>query len=224
MTLIQTNDNQEVDKAAKKAITTISLQFFSTDNLEAIFVFLDKICTNWNWHTRNEVNIFIRTLLDNNVFLLLSNSKWIDRMLDLLLGLLQDEQLEVRVGAGKTLQNFFKYDLINLEKKKEFIAQFKEKCSSHEANSLVVRHAAILGLCAVVDANMYSVPSYLPDVILFLSKHLNDPQPIQKSANETLSSFMKTHQDNWVDYKVKFTADQLAELAEVSIFSHSYIS
>lgn len=34
---------------------------------------------------------------------------------------------------------------------------------------------------------------------------------------------MKTHQDNWVEHKQKFTTEQLAELSDVSIFS-SYIS
>ena len=41
------------------------------------------------------------------------------------------------------------------------------------------RHAGVLGLCACVEAFPYDVPLFIPDVLVTLSRHLNDPQPIQ---------------------------------------------
>ena len=41
------------------------------------------------------------------------------------------------------------------------------------------RHAGVLGLCACVEAFPYDVPLFIPDVLMTLSRHLNDPQPIQ---------------------------------------------
>jgi proteasome activator subunit 4 len=45
-----------------------------------------------------------------------------------------------------------------------------------------VRHASVLGLCAYVNAYPYTVPEDLPDVLMILSQHLHDPQPIPVSA------------------------------------------
>ncbi len=43
---------------------------------------------------------------------------------------------------------------------------------------IVKRHAGVLGLCAFVDAFPYDVPDFLPDILVQLGNHLNDPQPI----------------------------------------------
>lgn len=45
------------------------------------------------------------------------------------------------------------------------------------------RHAAVLGLCAYVSAFPYDVPDMLPQVLVTLSEHLNDPHPIPASIN-----------------------------------------
>ena len=47
-----------------------------------------------------------------------------------------------------------------------------------DMTAIVQRHAGILGLCAFVDAFPYDVPDFLPDVLVRLGNHLNDPQPI----------------------------------------------
>lgn len=39
-------------------------------------------------------------------------------------------------------------------------------------------HSMILGLCAFVDAHPYDCPSFLPEVLITLSTHLHDPEPI----------------------------------------------
>ena len=42
-------------------------------------------------------------------------------------------------------------------------------------------HAGVLGLCAYVSAFPYDVPDMLPQVLVTLSEHLNDPHPIPVS-------------------------------------------
>lgn len=39
--------------------------------------------------------------------------------------------------------------------------------------------AGILGLGAIVRAYPYDVPNFLPEVLMTLSNHVHDPQPIQ---------------------------------------------
>lgn len=43
------------------------------------------------------------------------------------------------------------------------------------------RHAAVLGLCAYIQAYPYDVPDFLPDIFTHLRPRLNDPQPIPVS-------------------------------------------
>ncbi len=43
---------------------------------------------------------------------------------------------------------------------------------------MAIRHSGIVGLCACINAYPYEVPYFMPDIILFLTRHLNDPQPI----------------------------------------------
>lgn len=47
---------------------------------------------------------------------------------------------------------------------------------------LIKRHAGVLGLSACVQAYPYDVPDFIPQVLMDLSVHVNDPQPIQVSC------------------------------------------
>jgi len=40
----------------------------------------------------------------------------------------------------------------------------------------------------------YGVPEWLPSVLLELSQHTNDPDPIKKTVQELFSEFRRTHQ------------------------------
>jgi len=45
--------------------------------------------------------------------------------------------------------------------------------------ALVKRHAGVIGLSACILAYPYSVPDFVPGLLMDLSDHMNDPQPIQ---------------------------------------------
>lgn len=47
---------------------------------------------------------------------------------------------------------------------------------------LVKRHAGVLGLGACVLSSPYDVPTWMPQLLMNLSAHLNDPQPIEVKA------------------------------------------
>lgn len=44
---------------------------------------------------------------------------------------------------------------------------------------LVRRHAGVLGLGACILSSPYDVPDWMPQILMELSDHLNDPQPIE---------------------------------------------
>jgi proteasome activator subunit 4 len=76
-----------------------------------------------------------------------------------------------------------------------------------EQNKLTLtRHAAVLGLSALVQAFPYTSPppAWLPEVLTTLaSRAASDTGSVGKSVKQALSDFKKTRQDTWhVDVKV----------------------
>ena len=135
----------------------------------------------------------------------------------------------------------------------------------------------LLGLGAVVRAYPYDVPNFLPEVLMILSDHIHDSQPIQvgivdlryhqlqshalacyslhricvvhstlrwlllcyqvtlfvyhqlihllclqQTVKDVLSEFKRTHHDNWMDHKQKFTDDQLVVLTNLLVSPNYY--
>ncbi|XP_061166090.1 proteasome activator complex subunit 4-like [Saccostrea echinata] len=83
--------------------------------------------------------------------------------------------------------------------------------------ALIKRRAGVLGLSALVEAYPYNVPEFMPQILMDLSIHVNDPQPIQMTVKKTLSNFRRTHHDNWHDHKQMFTDGQLVILTDILV-------
>lgn len=49
----------------------------------------------------------------------------------------------------------------------------------HLSSDLVRRHAGVLGLSACILSSPYDVPTWMPQLLMDLSAHLNDTQPIE---------------------------------------------
>uniref|UniRef100_A0A3B3BUH5 Proteasome activator complex subunit 4 C-terminal domain-containing protein n=1 Tax=Oryzias melastigma TaxID=30732 RepID=A0A3B3BUH5_ORYME len=82
---------------------------------------------------------------------------------------------------------------------------------------LVRRHAGVLGLSACILSSPYDVPLWMPQILMDLSDHLNDPQPIEMTVKKTLSEFRRTHHDNWQEHRQCFTDDQLLVLTNLLV-------
>lgn len=103
----------------------------------------------------------------------------------------------------------------------EFYKKSETKYRTGEATkptkALLARHAGVLGLCAYIIASPYSIGEHEPDVLVILSGHINDPQPINQTVKNTIKEFRRTHLDNWSEHKQKFTEDQLAVLTDLLV-------
>ncbi|MFH4984298.1 hypothetical protein AB6A40_011007 [Gnathostoma spinigerum] len=98
--------------------------------------------------------------------------------------LLVDPQLEVRETAAETLSGLIQCQFFDVDE--EMIKRF---CLLASAKNGPERHAGVLALSAVVQAFPYSVPAFLPDVLMKLCPHASDGQPIQVlSALESIHS------------------------------------
>ena len=73
---------------------------------------------------------------------------------------------------------------------------------------VIRRHAAVLGLGALVNAFPYATPppEWMPEILAMLaSRAANDAGAIGKTVKTILADFKKTRQDTWVtDQKVRF--------------------
>lgn len=142
-----------------------------------------------SWHTRVSVVIFIQCMVSSNLFTLMNDRTRNKIVSDMIIDLLQDDRLEVREKAAGLLGGLIHYQFIKIDK--HLINQFKTKCArkltkstlnySYDSNELNEKHGGALGLCSIVSAYPYDVPEFLPDILMFLSDHLHDPQPIPVS-------------------------------------------
>ncbi|KAF4606976.1 hypothetical protein EYR38_001031 [Pleurotus pulmonarius] len=124
-----------------------------------------------------------------------------------------------------------------------------ERQSPDYNKALRQRHAAILGICALVDSYPYTVEKWMPDLLAnVLAEHTYDPVsflppvyryvttvfylitspssqlqiPISTTVRKCASNFKKTHQDTWHEDSKKFNEDQLIALSTLLTGSSYY--
>ncbi|KAJ2007082.1 Proteasome activator BLM10 [Coemansia thaxteri] len=85
-------------------------------------------------------------------------------------------------------------------------------------NQLVLtRHAGVLGLSCLVLAFPYTIPDWLPGVLVLLAGCIDDPSPIQSTVQRTFAEFRRTHMDTWHEDRKRFTSSQLELLTDMLV-------
>lgn len=183
------------------------------------------------WHQRLRVLINMQVIYFRRLFLVSPEHQ--QRLLDCVATMLEDNQLEVRLGASTTLSGMIRCSPEAL--RSQVVQVFNEKFSKmllssplpkkarnassepstgtstptpEQSKLVLTRHASVLGLGALVQAFPYTSPppSWIPGVLTTLAtKANNDPGMVGKSVKSILSDFKKTRQDTWpIDIKVSF--------------------
>lgn len=178
-----------------------------------------------SWHARVAILSYIQVMVFCNYFTF-HTPEYINEVEDIVLGLICDDQLEVREMAAITLSGLLHCGFLEMNQNMldhfELLSRTKVKkrkkiSDNVPLEALVKRHAGVLGLGAFVQAYPYDVPNFMPQILMDLSNHVNDPQPIQMTVKKTLSDFRRTHHDNWHDHKQMFTDDQLVILTDLLV-------
>ncbi|ETO79994.1 hypothetical protein F444_05413 [Phytophthora nicotianae P1976] len=82
---------------------------------------------------------------------------------------------------------------------------------------------SVLSLSAIVLAFPHDVPAFVPPIIeelgrfLYMKRSSNIISFLEKTVKETLLDFKRTHQDNWLEMKTKFSVAQLDVIEDVAI-------
>ncbi|KAJ6029463.1 hypothetical protein N7499_000611 [Penicillium canescens] len=201
--------------------------------------------TSPSWHQRLRVMINIQIIYFRRLFLLDPADR--DKLFECIASMLEDSQHEVRAGASATLSGMVRCSPVFLREKmvkrfqdrftkvlvenplpkkpKNFRSGISSGVSSGagtptpEHNRLIiVRHGAVLGLGALIQAFPYNSPPphWMPEALTSLSNRAaNDPGIVGSSVKSIISEFKKTRQDTWhIDAKA-FTSDQLEDLSGV---------
>lgn len=182
------------------------------------------------WHQRLRVLINIQVLFFRRLFLLTSLQQ--KDLFECVVSMLEDSQLEVRLGAASTLSGMIRCSPVAtrtglvedtnkrltkmlldspLPKKPRrngtsAVSTGTSTPTPEHAKLVITRHAAVLGLGALVQAFPYSSPppTWIPAVLALLANKANaDPGMVGISVKSILSEFKKTRQDTWhMDLKV----------------------
>ncbi|KAG1716353.1 hypothetical protein ID866_837 [Astraeus odoratus] len=151
-------------------------------------------------------------------------------ILDVLCKCLDDEVVEVREMVGTTLSGILRLsprrsvvDLKNRFVKLARKSQLPDRASPVYNHALRQRHAAIIGICALIDSFPYTIEKWMPELLTtVMLEHAHDPIPISTTIHKCASSFRTTHQDTWHEDSRRFTEEQLAALSTLLTGSSYY--
>ncbi|KAL0621238.1 Proteasome activator complex subunit 4 [Plecturocebus cupreus] len=227
------NDNSydELKRDAKLCLSLMSQGLLYPHQVPLVLQVLKQTARSSSWHARYTVLTYLQTMVFYNLFIFLNNEDAVKDIRWLVISLLEDEQLEVREMAATTLSGLLQCNFLTMDSPMQI--HFEQLCKTKlpkkrkrdpgsvgdtiPSAELVKRHAGVLGLGACVLSSPYDVPTWMPQLLMNLSAHLNDPQPIEMTVKKTLSNFRRTHHDNWQEHKQQFTDDQLLVLTDLLV-------
>ncbi|KAI0724287.1 hypothetical protein C8T65DRAFT_714470 [Cerioporus squamosus] len=217
----EVNDNDELAYRSKLLMVrmcgVIIPRQFINPFLDELFT---AIQTFPSWKVRLKILPLVQVFYFRQSFLI-SDVKIVE-MVEVICRCLDDEVVEVREMAATTLSGILRLSprrsvialrdrFVRLIKNSKLPTDRKSPKYSAAIRQL---HAAILGVCALVDSYPYTIERWLPDLLTnVLAEHTYDPIPISTTVRKCASTFRKTHQDTWHEDSKKFTEDQLAALS-----------
>ncbi|KAM4526363.1 proteasome activator complex subunit 4B [Fundulus diaphanus] len=213
----------EMKQDARTCLSLMSQGLLYPEHIPLVLAALEEMAGSRSWHARFTVLTYLQITVFYNLFTLLSLPAEVLRIRKLVMQLLLDEQLEVRDMACTTLSGLLQCQFFPLDSSLQTQLQTLSQTSLPKARGelastdLVRRHAGVLGLSACILSSPYDVPLWMPQILMDLSDHLNDPQPIEMTVKKTLSEFRRTHHDNWQEHRQCFTDDQILVLTNLLV-------
>uniref|UniRef100_A0A8C6PPC9 Proteasome (Prosome, macropain) activator subunit 4b n=1 Tax=Nothobranchius furzeri TaxID=105023 RepID=A0A8C6PPC9_NOTFU len=198
---VETDESyDEMKQDARTCLSLMSQGLLYPEHIPLVLAALEEMASSRSWHARFSVLTFLQIMVFYNLFTLLSLPAEVLRIQKMVMQLLLDEQLEVRDMASTTFSGllqcqFFPLDS-SLQRQLQTLSQtcLPKARGELASTDLVRRHAGVLGLSACILSSPYDVPHWMPQILMDLSNHLNDPQPIEVCVhiNSYINIYLKT--------------------------------
>jgi len=225
----EVNDNDELARRANVLLVrmcgVMPPHALVNPLLEAIFT---AIQTSPSWKVRLKVLPILQVFYFRQLPVI-SETKVV-QILDVLCKCLDDEVVEVREMVGTTLSGILRLSprrsVLTLKDRFVKLSQkslIPPRTSATYSQAIRQRHAAIIGICALIDSYPYTIEKWMPELLTtVMLEHTHDPIPISTTIHKCASNFRKTHQDTWHEDSKRFTDDQLAALSTLLTGSSYY--
>jgi len=235
---IGTERDQDVSQSCLQALCYLSACILPAKVVPTMLDMVRRIAASRSYKTKISMLEYLQVAVFTNFPALACNKEYVSQVKQLVVSLLQDENLTVRQKAAKILGGLLHSGFLNGEAVPSLLADLrgrvrdrmqrkgkkftKEHGEKEDKGRALKHHSGILGMCAFVEAFPYDVPKFVPPILMELSTHLNDPQPIPMTIKKSLQEFKRTHQDNWQEHKRKFTEDQLVVMTDLLVSQNYY--
>jgi len=182
-----------------------------------------------NWHVRVSALKFLSAVVPRHSLLITANQ--VENVEKIILARLVDNQVEVRESAAVALTALISSCLAHPSlvaagfSSSQHVSEHVKKLqktftkysttSLSKTNGLAKRHGGVIGLLAIISCHPYDLPPHLPPLLAELSSHVNEPAPISSAVKKTFGDFIRTHQDEWEEFKLKFSEQELEALQSV---------
>lgn len=214
---------------ARIALSFTAQGTFSQDIIDDIISSVEKMSKDSRWKVRVAVLGFLQVFSFMSLFTGRLSS--LHNIRGIVVNMLFDVQLEVRQCAAAALVTMIRDASTQAveEVREEFVKVLRKTTQKRRVGKRIPldaalirkRHGAVLGLSSMVICNPYTVPKWLPRVLVELSGCVNDPPPVSTGVRKLFADFMRTHRDEWQMHKLAFTPDELDIVSELMI-SPSY--
>ncbi|KAF7561574.1 hypothetical protein G7046_g2565 [Stylonectria norvegica] len=191
--------------------------------------------TATSWHQRLRALVNMQVIYFRRIFLTRKTQR--DLLFTAISDMLGDSQLEVRSCASTTLAGMIRCSPHRIRDPmiKHLKARFEDELRLNPMpkrgrqlpgtetpvdihKQITRRHAAVLGLGALIEAFPYATPppEWMPEILATLARRAaGDPGVVGKATKAILSEFKKTRQDSWTVDQKYFTSEQLEDLEGV---------
>ncbi|CAL2044582.1 unnamed protein product [Caenorhabditis brenneri] len=198
-------------------VTVMEAIYISPENApEVIRQFQQILSSSCWWKAKVAALKMIRMLVFSNRYVFRIHR---DDIGMILVNSLNDNQIEVRERASDALSTLLQAKFFDTTP--ELVTKFSTAAHSKD---LIQAHGGIMGLASVILAFPYSVPEFLPGVLMTICRFATDKNAtIREAVKRTLSEFKRTHQDSWREHEQQFNEDQLMVLRDLLISPNYYV-
>lgn len=236
---IGTERDQDVSQSCLQALCYLSACILPNTAIQPLLDMVKRIAMSESYKTKMSMLEFLQVAVFTNFPSLVCSPVYRDQVTFLTTSLLSDPHITVRQKAAKILGGLLHSGFLSGTSLTNLLCdlrgrvrtkmtrggtnkRFRKEEGDPGAQDKLNHHSGILGLCAFVEAFPYDVPDFVPPILMELSTHLNDRQPIPMTIKKSLQEFKRTHQDNWQEHKTKFTEDQLVVMTDLLVSQNYY--